>query len=87
LDYENSKNPFRERREHIAKWRTYSAADIEEDEEILKLAVIVNQHGIKKIDSLHIACAIKAKADYFLTTDDGFLKKAELGSVDIWVSR
>jgi predicted nucleic acid-binding protein len=25
---------------------------------------------------LHIACAIKAGADYFLTTDDGVLKKA-----------
>jgi len=24
---------------------------------------------------LHIACAIKAGADYFLTTDDGILKK------------
>lgn len=44
LDYENSKNPFQERRERIAKWRMYSAADIEEDEEILKFAVIVNQH-------------------------------------------
>ncbi len=27
------------------------------------------------MDSLHIACAIKAKAEYFLTTDDGILKK------------
>lgn len=28
--------------------------------------------------SAHIACAIKAEADYFLTTDDGILKKAHL---------
>jgi len=28
------------------------------------------------MDSLHIACAIKAKAEYFLTTDDGILKKS-----------
>lgn len=75
LDYENSKNPFRERREQIAKWRAYSTADIQEDEEILSIAATVNKHGIKKIDSLHIACAIKARAEYFLTTDDGILKK------------
>jgi len=28
LDYENSKNPFRERKEQIAKWRTYAMRDI-----------------------------------------------------------
>lgn len=76
LDYENSKNPFQKRREQIAKWRSYSESDIEEDEEVIKLAAIVNHQGIKKIDFLHIACAINAKAEYFLTTDDGVLKKA-----------
>jgi hypothetical protein len=76
LDYENSKNPFRERREQIGKWREYSKTDIEENEEVLKIANMVTQKGIKKIDSLHIACAIKARADYFLTTDEGVLKKA-----------
>lgn len=34
--------------------------------------------GIRKIDSLHVACAIQTGADYFLTTDDGILKKATL---------
>jgi predicted nucleic acid-binding protein len=28
------------------------------------------------MDSLHIACASFAKADYFLTTDDNVIKKA-----------
>lgn len=78
LDYENSKNPFRERREQIARWRGYSTEDIREDEEILRLAHMVNERGVKKIDSLHVACAIRAKADYFLTTDDGVLRKAML---------
>jgi len=73
-----SKNPFRERREQIAKWRAYSTIDIEEDDEIIKVASMIHQRGIKNIDSMHIACAIKAKADYFLTTDDGVLKKAIL---------
>ena len=76
LDYENSKNPFRERREQIIKWRAYSNEDIEESAQILNIATMIMQHGIKKLDSLHLACAIKANADYFLTTDDGVINKA-----------
>jgi len=78
MDYENSKNPFRERQEQITKWHSYSCDDIIEDEELVEIAAKLNQQGIKKIDSLHIACAIKANADFFLTTDDGVLKKASI---------
>jgi len=77
LDYENSQNPFRERREQIIKWRTYSENDIEESEDVLNIASMIMKHGIKKLDSLHLACAIKANTDYFLTTDDGVIKKAK----------
>jgi hypothetical protein len=42
------------------------------------VAAMLQKQGIKKMDSLHIACAIQAGADYFLTTDDGALKKATL---------
>ena len=58
LDYENSKNPFRERHEQITKWRTYSDQDIQEGGEIIKAANEFNQQGIKKIDSLHVACTV-----------------------------
>ncbi len=76
LDYENSTNPFRERREQILKWRTYSNEDIAESRDVLNIATMIMKHGVKKMDSLHLACAIKANADYFLTTDDGVIKKA-----------
>ena len=78
LDYENGKNPFRERREQIAKWRKYAVDDVLENENILRLASILLEKGIRKMDSLHVACAIDAGADFFLTTDDGILKKASL---------
>lgn len=78
LDYENSKNPFRERREQISKWGIYATVDVVENEDILALAAKLHEHGIGKIDCLHIACAIQAGTDYFLTTDDGILKKAKL---------
>lgn len=78
LDYENSRNPFRERREQILRWRLYADQDVEESQEVLTVARRIGQHGIKMVDALHVACAIAARADYFLTTDDGVLKKAAL---------
>jgi hypothetical protein len=41
LDYENSKNPFRERKEQITKWRMYAVEDIAENEEVLDVAKIL----------------------------------------------
>jgi len=32
----------------------------------------MNNSGIKEFDALHIACAIEAECDYFITTDDGY---------------
>jgi predicted nucleic acid-binding protein len=78
LDYENSRNPFKERREQIVKWRKYAVEDIVESKGILGVAAMLQEHGLKKIDSLHIACAIEAGSEYFLTTDDGILKRATL---------
>ena len=62
----------------IEKWRECAQADVEEDGEVLRIARMIGEAGIKKIDSLHVACAIRARADYFLTTDDGILLKARL---------
>jgi len=78
VDYENGKNPFRERKEQISRWRAYAVEDIIESKDVLGVAGMLHEQGIKKIDSLHIACAIHARADYFLTTDDGILKKTTL---------
>jgi predicted nucleic acid-binding protein len=41
----------------------------------LAKAVQFARNGIKSKDALHIACAIEAGCTYFLTTDDGILKK------------
>lgn len=75
LDYENSKNPFQDRKIRINGWRKYAFQDIDESAGLLKIASSINQTGIQKIDSLHIACAIQSKCDYFLTTDDKVLKR------------
>lgn len=75
LDYENSKNPFQERKIRINGWEKYAVQHIAESTEILKIANSLNRMGLKKMDSLHIACAIQSKCDYFLTTDDKVLKR------------
>jgi hypothetical protein len=48
LDYENSKNPFQERKEQIVKWKKYAIADIEENTEIINTAILLNTNGLKK---------------------------------------
>jgi predicted nucleic acid-binding protein len=82
LDFENAANPFFERKNTIAKWRQLSALDIEETDEVVIIAENITRRGIKAKDALHIACAIEAKCDYFLTTDDGLIRKMK-ASVEI----
>lgn len=39
-------------------------------------ATIAANTGIKSKDALHLACAVEAKCDYFITTDRALLKNA-----------
>ena len=78
LDYENNQNPYQERKVRIKKWKEYAIEDMEESSEVIETAKVLNEKGFQKIDSLHIACAIITKCEYFLTTDDKILKLARL---------
>jgi len=69
LEYENSQNPFEERKIVILKWKSYSKVFVIEDEEIIDFINKIEDSGIKGQDAVHIACALKAKCDYFITTD------------------
>ncbi len=77
LDYENRQNPYRERNLQIADFKKYSMADVEENQKLAEYAEHLVEKGLHQMDSLHIACAIHAESDYFLTTDDGILKKSQ----------
>jgi len=74
LDYENNRNPFQERKDRINGWKKYAIMDIQESQGLIEMASSLNKKGFPKIDSLHIACAIISKCEYFLTTDDQILK-------------
>lgn len=75
LDFENSVNPFKERREAVNSWKDFSVEDIDEKKEIIILANEIQKLSVKSKDALHLACAIYAKCDYFLTTDETIVKK------------
>jgi hypothetical protein len=77
MDYENSFNPFEDRRVSIEKWQQYAKEDVNANDNIVKQAE--NLIGIKKKDALHIACALQAKCQYFLTTDLKLLNKTVSG--------
>ena len=79
LDYENSFNPYREREETIEKWKKYAVLDVIVSNELLINAQELVDLGLSSKDAIHIACAIEGKANYFLTTDKGIIKK----SIDI----
>ncbi|MCF8365290.1 MAG: hypothetical protein K9H16_05885 [Bacteroidales bacterium] len=75
LDFENQQNPFIERNRAIGKWKKYSSVDIEASNALIELSKSIITRGIKAKDALHIASAIVGEAEYFITTDDGILKK------------
>ena len=77
LDFENENNPFLDRRESIREWRRYAKTDCVENLTVKSMAESLRQKGLRKIDALHVACAIHSGCDSFITTDDGILNKSE----------
>jgi len=75
LDFENAENPYEQRRDSIFNWKEIAVLDCDEDDEIILLAEEFASKGLKAKDSLHIACAIRGKCQYFITTDNKLLNK------------
>jgi predicted nucleic acid-binding protein len=72
--YENYINPFENKRLSISDFSKYAKYSVGESHDILIKANEIIQKKIKPLDALHLSCAIKAKADCFITVDDGILK-------------
>jgi predicted nucleic acid-binding protein len=75
LDYENSQNPYENRKISIGKWREFAIKDIDESREIIEQGKLIAKLNVKPKDSLHISCAVFAKCNYFITTDNKLLSK------------
>lgn len=75
--YESSQNPYAERRENIEAYiRQYSSVYVSDErkEEIEQAAADIMRTGVKFKDACHVASAIYAKCNYFITTDKRLLK-------------
>jgi len=84
LDYENSRNPYPLKQKNIAAWRDLAKVDIVESEEVIQCAESFAQMGLRSHDALHIACAIAARCDWFITTDKDILRKSpDIGMIKI----
>jgi len=75
LDFENNANPFMERQVEIQRWKEVADSFVNETEEILIKMNELTAIALKPLDALHVACAISLQCQYFLTTDNGILKK------------
>lgn len=77
LEFENSLNPYEDIRLEIEMASSLASEDINMTKDILAEAKNLESKGIKPRDAIHLACAIKGKADCFLTCDDKLIKKAK----------
>lgn len=78
LGYENSRNPFVERRLHINSISTLCSEIIKPDAGIKSMArAIVDSSNAKDKDALHLASAIYGGCKYFITCDGRFIRTVE----------
>ena len=76
LDFENANNPFADRRARTHAWKTHASVDCSESSALSAAAASFAEVGLRKIDALHVACAVHAGCAYFITTDDRILESA-----------
>lgn len=77
LRLENSQNPFVNRRQSTEEFIVKNTAEYVGVEKIPIIASCVEdimKTGVKEKDAIHVACAIEAGCEYFISTDKRLLK-------------
>ncbi len=77
LLYENSRNPFAERKERVSSYLKIAATVIMTSDIVKKKAISLERLGIDPIDAVHLACAEAGGAEYFVTCDDNLIRKTK----------
>ena len=77
LRFELDRNPHPIRKTYALDVLAKATVFIETGTEIEEQARTFQARGIKPMDALHLASAVVAKADYFCTCDDRFLKRVK----------
>jgi predicted nucleic acid-binding protein len=84
-NFENNENPRKDRRNSINNFFGNASVYIDNENvsDVEILAKEIRTMNIAAKDALHIACAVIAKCDAFITTDDGILKRYKRDDIDI----
>ena len=75
LAYENSRNPYPERQIFVTSVLRKARVIQTLNDRLARRAQEIEALGIKGLDALHLACAERLKADYFVTCDDRMIRK------------
>ena len=76
LDFENSNNRSIQKRMAIEKFmKDYATLYVsnKHSDKFAEIADSIMETGVKEKDAYHVACALMAECDYFVTTDDRLL--------------
>jgi hypothetical protein len=76
LIFEAEQNPHPARKRYAFEVLAQAKLFIRTDEQVAERARALHSQGIKTLDALHLASAEAAKADFFCTCDDRFMKRA-----------
>ena len=77
LVFETERNPHPVRKRYAVAMLSKAKLLVPTDSHVEARARALHEAGIKPLDALHLASAVEAKADYFCTCDDRFLKRAK----------
>ena len=77
LVFEIERNPHPVRKKYALEVLAKATVFVHTDSPIEARARAFQAQGIKPIDALHLASAVAAKAQYFCTCDDRFLRRAQ----------
>jgi len=75
LDSENDDNPSEEKRNAIKPWKKIASEYCSASVDVLMSARDYMKIGLNHKDAIHLACAVKHKCDYLVTTDRKFYNK------------
>ena len=75
LEYENSKNPFQNRRQRVGIISQIRRETVVPNEDVIAIAEDVQRLSkAKDKDSLHLACSIYSCSKYLITCDNAFIR-------------
>ena len=75
--FENHRNPDPFRKEIIEEYFKLASEFVELNEKIISKALSLTEKSLSILDALHVASADFAHSDFFITSDDGILKKSK----------